>query len=32
MTYNLGFEYPQHFSKIFKKKTGYSPVQYRSVN
>jgi len=28
----LGFEYPQYFSKIFKSKTGYSPVKYRSLN
>lgn len=25
----LGFEYPQHFSKLFKNKTGMSPVEYR---
>lgn len=28
----LGFEYPQYFSKIFKLKTGLSPVEYRRVN
>lgn len=28
----LGFEYPQYFSKIFKSKTGLSPVEYRNVN
>lgn len=28
----LGFEYPQYFSKIFKSKTGLSPVEYRSLN
>jgi len=26
----LGFEYPQHFSKLFKNKTGMSPVEYRN--
>ncbi len=32
IAYNLGFGYPQHFSKLFKKKVGLSPVQYRSLN
>lgn len=30
--YSLGFEYPQHFSSLFKLKTGYSPSEYRSLN
>lgn len=30
--YDLGFEYPQHFSKIFKSKTGVSPAEYRKVS
>lgn len=28
----LGFEYPQHFSNLFKAKTGYSPREYRNMN
>ncbi|PAB61419.1 AraC family transcriptional regulator [Anaeromicrobium sediminis] len=29
VAYTLGFEYPGHFSKLFKKKTGMSPSEYR---
>ncbi|MCG8701071.1 MAG: helix-turn-helix domain-containing protein [Bacteroidales bacterium] len=32
VAYGLGFDYPQHFSKVFKKKTGMSPAEYRNVN
>jgi len=32
IAYSLGFEYPQHFTKIFKTKTGMSPVEYRRIN
>ncbi|RKF18159.1 AraC family transcriptional regulator [Alginatibacterium sediminis] len=30
IAYELGFEYPQHFSKLFKAKTGISPRQFRN--
>jgi AraC-like DNA-binding protein len=32
IAYELGFEYPQHFSKLFKSKTGLSPAEYRKAN
>ncbi|NJB69917.1 YesN/AraC family two-component response regulator [Saonia flava] len=28
-TPELGFEYPQYFSRLFKKKEGMSPTAYR---
>ena len=28
---NLGFEYPQHFTRMFKKVTGKSPSEYRLI-
>ena len=30
IAYNLGFEYPQSFSKFFKNKSGVSPTLYRN--
>jgi AraC family transcriptional activator of pobA len=30
MAYQLGFEYPQSFNKLFKSKTNLSPLEYRS--
>ncbi len=32
IAYSLGFEYPQYFSKLFKQKTGKTPVEYRNQN
>ncbi|TNE51817.1 MAG: AraC family transcriptional regulator [Deltaproteobacteria bacterium] len=32
VAYSLGFDYPQHFSKLFKTKTGMSPSDYRKLN
>lgn len=32
IAYGLGFEYPQHFSKMFKAHTGMSPAEYRRIN
>lgn len=32
IAYSLGFKYPQHFSRAFKKITGYSPLDYRALN
>ncbi|MDA3953745.1 MAG: helix-turn-helix transcriptional regulator [Bacteroidales bacterium] len=31
IAYELGFEYPQNFSKLFKKKLGVSPTIYRTA-
>ena len=27
--FRLGFEYPQYFSRLFKKKTGQTPAEFR---
>lgn len=32
IAYALGFEYPQYFNKLFKQKTGKTPVEFRSLN
>jgi len=30
IAYKLGFDYPQHFTRLFKKHTGVSPTEYRN--
>lgn len=32
IAYDLGFKYPGHFSRMFKKSMGYSPNEYRSLS
>lgn len=32
IAYSLGFEYPQYFNKLFKQKTGQTPMEYRNLN
>lgn len=32
VAYELGFDYPNHFSKFFKSKTGLSPSEFRNIN
>ena len=32
VAYELGFEYPQYFSRLFKKRTGMTPNEYRASN
>jgi AraC family transcriptional regulator, transcriptional activator of pobA len=32
IAYELGFKYPQHFSRFFKQHVGYSPNEYRQLN
>lgn len=32
IAYELGFKYPQHFTRLFKQKTGITPNDYRMMN
>lgn len=32
IAYSLGFKYPQHFSRLFKDKVGYSPSEFKNLN
>jgi AraC family transcriptional regulator, transcriptional activator of pobA len=32
IAYELGFRYQQHFTRMFKKETGQTPNEYRSLN
>lgn len=32
VAYELGFKYPQHFTRLFSKKVGMSPMEYRRMN
>ncbi len=32
IAYELGFKYPQHFSRLFKQKVGHSPNEFRQMN
>lgn len=32
IAFDLGFKYPQHFTRLFKKKVGHSPNEYRMLN
>jgi AraC family transcriptional activator of pobA len=32
VAYELGFKYPQHFTRLFKQKVGISPNEYRALN
>jgi AraC-like DNA-binding protein len=32
IAFSLGFEYPQYFSRLFKSKTGQTPIEFRTMN
>lgn len=32
IAYELGFKYPQHFTRSFKQHTGFTPLDYRMMN
>jgi len=32
IAYELGFKYPQHFTRLFKQRVGHSPNEYQTLN
>ena len=32
IAYDLGFNYPHYFTRLFKSKVGFTPVEYRNLN
>ena len=32
VAYELGFKYPQHFTRLFKKQVGMSPTDFKNLN
>lgn len=32
IAYEMGFKYPQHFSRLFKSRVGHTPNEYRNLN
>jgi len=32
IAHEMGFKYPQHFSRLFKQRTGITPNEFRSIN
>ncbi len=32
IAYELGFKYPQHFSRLFKQRVGFAPNEFRNLN
>lgn len=32
IAYELGFKYPQHFTRLFKQRVGSTPIEYKNLN